>query len=96
MPYIGLFRDDKATIVGHDNHLVTVNGYFDRVLEAVIHEVHHDVFMTTCLKDLGELMLGSAMRLHLNPPRSRHWLLNNPRQVGQLAVCILCRQELCH
>lgn len=54
--YIGLFKNDEATIVCNDNHLVAVNGDFDRVFEAVGHKVHHDVSLAACLKDLRGLI----------------------------------------
>uniref|UniRef100_A0A0B7JTE0 Uncharacterized protein n=1 Tax=Bionectria ochroleuca TaxID=29856 RepID=A0A0B7JTE0_BIOOC len=51
-PYVGMIRNDEPAVVGNDNYPMAINGYFDRVLEAVVQQVHHHVALTACLEDL--------------------------------------------
>lgn len=45
-------RLHKASVVGHHNHLVAVNGNLDRMLEPRIEHIKHKVLLTVCFDDL--------------------------------------------
>lgn len=47
-------RLHKASVVGHHNHLVAVDGNLDRMLEPRIEEVEHKVLLTICFNNLGK------------------------------------------
>ena len=53
-------RLHKASVVGHDNHLVAVNGNLDGMLEPRIQEVEHNVLLTICFDDLQKRLFVSA------------------------------------
>jgi hypothetical protein len=54
---------------------MAINGYFDRVLEAVVQQVHHHVALTACLEDLkcGSQYVSHPQRCLFNIPHSPHW-----------------------
>lgn len=53
-------RLHKASVVGHHNHLVAVNGNLDRMLKPRIEEVKHKVLLPICFDDLAKHNIGSA------------------------------------
>lgn len=53
-------RLHKASVVGHHNHLVSVNGNLDRMLEPRIEHVKHKVTLPVRFDDLQKRVSVSA------------------------------------